>query len=94
MNNNQLPADVQERIKADAVKSYPIPVKFSDQVACMERREGYIAGATAYATKLHEAQQEKGKAVDLLRRLRNITTWLDMPDTSAELRNEIDDFLK
>lgn len=47
MSNNQLPADVQERIKADSIKSYPIPVKFLDQVSCMERREGYIAGATA-----------------------------------------------
>lgn len=59
MSNNQLPADTVERIKADATKAFPIPVKFSDQVACMERRYGYIAGATEMAERVQ-------KLIDLL----------------------------
>jgi hypothetical protein len=59
-----------------------------------DKKEYHRLADEPVVDKLHEAQQEKDKVVDLLRRLRSITTWLDMPDTSAELLNTIDNFLK
>lgn len=46
--NNQLPAEVQERIKADAKKAYPVSWQYQERI-------GYIAGATAE----HERAQEE-----------------------------------
>lgn len=62
MSNNQLPTDVQERIKADAAK-------YIDQIHChvgdMEY-EAYIAGATAYATKWFTCFEENGKMAEVI----------------------------
>lgn len=44
--------------------------------------------------ELDRLRQENEKVIDYLRRLRNITTWLEMPNGYAELLNGIDNYLK
>lgn len=51
MSNKQLPASVQERIKADADKLYPLFLQ-------ADTKAGYIAGATAIAERAQSALVE------------------------------------
>ena len=53
-----------DRIKQEAVKAFPIPVNISQQPSCMDKREGYIAGATA----THDRAKE---LVDALEQIAN-----------------------
>ncbi len=53
----------QDRIENDAKAKFPIPVVFADQPDCMNKREGYIAGAAA------ENQKAQGLA-DALEQLK------------------------
>lgn len=55
MENNQLPADVQERIKADADDAHLEVLKHSSLPYSRGYRTGYIAGATAEAQNIDKA---------------------------------------
>lgn len=64
MSNNQLPADVQERIKADAEAKYPLNISHEGP------QTSYIAGATA--------ERERVKVlVDALTKIANPMKELD-----------------
>lgn len=54
MSNTQLPAEVVEEIKNKANSKY----KEHGLIRMISRREGFMDGATEYATKLHTVEQE------------------------------------
>lgn len=75
MSNNQLPTDVQERIKADAeaatgkeeVRLKDLNQEYGRMVSQLHGHEaGYIAGATAYATKWFTCFEENGKMAEVI----------------------------
>lgn len=67
MTNKQLPAEVQERIKADAAtasaKIYPDGTENDEYT---EYELGYIAGATAEVNKLQDAEEEQRRLIRIL----------------------------
>lgn len=55
LNNTQLPAEVVEEIKVKAESIYPLIMAHTHTDG---PRSGFIKGATEYATKMQQAQQE------------------------------------
>lgn len=58
IDNTQLPAEVVEEIQKMANELYPL-------IGDVKKKIGYKEGATEYATKLHQAEQEN---IELKRR--------------------------
>jgi hypothetical protein len=65
--NTQLPAEVVKQIDSDANDYLGLKeVEFSQRSF-----NAYVAGATAYAAKLHQLQQENGRLLQLFERILN-----------------------
>lgn len=67
MSNDQLPAEVQERIKADAIRMYPLTASHTHTDG---PRTGYIAGATETTTRAQVL-------VDALVSIKNKLNWIE-----------------
>lgn len=82
MSNNQLPADLQERIKADALLARQQRAKYlHDKYEIEGYEDGYIAGATAMAERAQNEIDRRNKLLedDLKRQCR-----LNMPGISEQ----------
>lgn len=58
------------------------------------KKEDFLKAIATYATKAYQVQQEKDKVLGYLRRVMNIMSWLEQPNSdNADLLNEIKTFL-
>lgn len=73
-NNTQLPKEVIERIRNEAEDFAYVPEK--EQANALfnpDYKTGYISGATAYAAKLQEVQQENDSLTNQLKNHSNVS---------------------
>lgn len=62
MSHKELPVEVVKQINEQADKfGFVVPYDGSNKFYNDDKVEGYKAGATAYATQLHQLQQENAK---------------------------------
>ncbi len=57
-----LPVEVVEQIENDSIERFPVTLTHGNHVRpILMQRAAYVTGATAYATKLHQVEQENAE---------------------------------